>query len=384
MVEIIGLTGLRPSKEKVGEVTAPPYDVIKPGTELEKFLQQRENSLFHITLGSHPVGALEELIERGALIEDNEPCFYVYEQRYGNETRTGVFVAAAVSDYSKGEIIRHEKTFDEKVQGRLKLRRTTGYSFGPVFLLTKSPISSVLEEIKSKYEPEYEFTSDFGGQSELNGIKNRVFRVKENSAEGKKLKELIGKNNLYIADGHHRYHTSLKNNQTHFLAYIVEEAKIQAYNRVVTGVKKFDEVSDRFELEETNEFKTPEKHQFCIYSGGKSYLLNAKEVPDDVVGKFDSSILEREVYPVFELTHDMIMDHAHFDYYAESELDTMKKVVDGGKYDAAIALHPVSIEELMEVANAGLEDSNIVMPEKSTFFAPKILSGLFVYKHVII
>jgi uncharacterized protein (DUF1015 family) len=100
-----------------------------------------------------------------------------------------------------------------------------------------------------------------------------------------------------------------------------------------------------------------------------------------VVGRLDCSILEREVYPHLGLEHSMIADAAHFDYYPESQLAQMREVVDRGEYEIAIALHPVTIDELVAVADAGLGDPDIVMPEKSTFFAPKILSGLFVFRH---
>ncbi len=383
MVEIIGLTGLRPTKESITAVTVPPYDVIKPESKLEKLLSDNEDSLFHVKLGSKPVESLAKLVEKKILVEDTEPCFYVYEQIYGDKSRTGFFAAAEVSDYSKRNIIRHEKTFDEKVQGRLELTRKTGYSFGPVFLLTKSKIADTLEKVKKNYKPEYEFSSDFQGENDLDGIKNRIFRINENSPEGLELKKLIAENALYIADGHHRYHTALKGNQTHFLTYICEGAKIEAYNRVINGMKKFEEVIEKLNLEKTDTFRTPGKHEFCIYTKKGTYIMKAKNIPSDVIGKLDCSILEKELYPALGLSHDMIMDSKYFDYYPESQLDKMMECVDKGKYDIAVALHPVSIDELMSVADAGLEDSNIVMPEKSTFFAPKILSGIFVYKPVI-
>ena len=116
LVEIIGLTGLRPTKEAITRITTPPYDVIRPGTDLEALLKRNEDSLFHITLGSDSVSAFQRLVSRGVLKEDNEPCFYVYEQNYNGKARLGVLVGARVSDYSKGEIIRHERVFDEKVQ----------------------------------------------------------------------------------------------------------------------------------------------------------------------------------------------------------------------------------------------------------------------------
>src|SRR5690606_14219645 len=101
----------------------------------------------------------------------------------------------------------------------------------------------------------------------------------------------------------------------------------------------------------------------------------------DVVGRLDCSILEREVYPHLGVEHSMIVKKEHFDYYPEWDLATMKALVDADEYDLAVALHPVSLGELVAVADAGLKDSNVVMPEKSTFFATKILSGIVLYKH---
>lgn len=384
MAEIKGLTGLKPTAESVNLITCPPYDVIKPQTKLESILKENLASLYHITLGKDPLGALERLIKENILVEDQSPCFYVYEQQYNQQVRTGVLTATQVTDYAQGEIIRHEKTFDDKVKGRLALRAQTGYTFEPVFLLTKSPIGKLLEEIKSTYQPEYEFTSDFQEESELHGIKNRIFRVAEQSREGILLQKLVAQNPLYIADGHHRYHASLLNRQTNCLAYICEaaETKIQAYNRVINGLVPFSTIKNKLNLKEVSEFKTPPKHFFRIYTQKGTYELKAQNIPDDVIGRLDCNILEKELYPHLGLTHEMIMDTKHFDYYAEADLAQMIACVNEGKYDLAVALHPVSIAELLDVADTGIKDSQIVMPEKSTFFAPKILSGLFIYKHV--
>lgn len=385
MIEIKGLTGLRPAKESINQITCPPYDVIKTGTELETNLKNNPDSLYHITLGKHPAEALKRLQELGLLQKDDLSCFYIYEQTYGNVIRTGVLTATEVSDYAQGKIIRHEKTFDDKVKGRIELRSRTGYTFEPVFLLTQAKLEEIFAEIKREYSPEYEFVSAFGGSSELHGIKNRVFRVLEESQAGLSLKREIGKRPLYIADGHHRYHASLLNGQTHCLAYICEakQARIQAYNRVIKAPVAFEDVKDQLALTPVKEFATPGRHYFSIYTKEGCYSLKASHVPEDVIGRLDCSILEKELYPLLGLSHDMIMDARYFDYYAEYQLDKMVEAVNSGQYDLAVALHPVSSEELMAVADAGIRDRSIVMPEKSTFFAPKILSGIFIYKHAL-
>lgn len=381
MVATIGLTGLRPDPARVSRIAAPPYDVIKPGTPLESLLEREPLSLVHISLGDQPVAARDRMIADGAFIEDGEPAYYVYEQTWPGSRRTGVFVAAEVSPYEARQIIRHEKTFDEKVKGRLALRRAIGLQIGAVFVLTRAPIAAALEKAKRESAPIYDFTSAFGGFSELEGIRNTVWRVPEQSDTGRAIQAALETEPMYIADGHHRYHASLLNEQTHFFCYVTEEAVIQAYNRVINGVRRFSEIARELRLKPVDAFRTPRKHCFSIYTTNGCFELEAQHVPDDVVGRLDCAILERELYPKLGLTHDMIVDPNHFDYYSESALDEMKVVVDRGDYDMAVALHPVSLEELMAVADAGLDDPSIVMPEKSTFFQPKILSGLFLYRY---
>ncbi len=380
MVATLGLVGLRPAPEHVAAVTSPPYDVIKDGSPLRAKLSAEARSVFHVILGDAPVDALQSLRESGALLSDEEPAYYVYEQQWGDTSRTGVFLACAVSDYADKQVIRHEKTFDAKVTGRIALSRATEHTIGPVFLLTRASLSAAFAKAKTS-PPLYDFESDFGGGTALHGIHNRVWRIPEASDVGRMLQVAIGEHPLYIADGHHRYHAALRNEQTHLLAYVTEEARILAYDRVVNGVRAFSEIRDDLELEPAEAFTTPDKHQFRLYTKDGCWTLRAKEVPQDVVGQLDCAILERELYPHLQLAHDQIVDPAHFDYYPESALDDMKAVVDSGKYELAIALHPVSIDDLMAVADAGLEDPDIVMPEKSTFFSPKILTGLFLYRH---
>ena len=381
MVEVIGLTGLRPHPDHAAEVTCPPYDVIKTGSPLESCLKRRNNSLFHVILGDDdPQPRLKKLQEDGELLDDSEPAYYVYEQRFAGGTRTGVFVAAKVTPYEAHQVIRHEKTFDEKVRGRIALREATGFTFGPVFVLTKAPIKPVLEAAKGA-EPLYDFGSEFTEQSDLHQVQTRVWRVPASSETGRRIASTLATDPLYIADGHHRYHAALRFGQSHFLSYVTDDAAILAYDRVLKGRRRWEDVKEQFRATAVSAFETPPKHHFSIYTQEGTWQVPFERVPDDVVGRLDCSILERELYEPLGLTHADIADPDRFDYYPETALDEMKATVDSGKYDAAIALHPVALGELMAVADAGLSNSDIVMPEKSTFFSPKILTGLFVYRH---
>lgn len=381
MVATTGLVGVRPAPHLAHRVTAPPYDVVKPGTPLETRLFSEPLSLVHVTLGKEPGAAFARLRAEGALVDDEQPSYWVYEQRWDGGRRVGALAAVEVTPYEAKQVIRHEKTFDDKVQGRMKLHRETGHTLGPVFGLTRAPIEPLLERAIRDLAPTYDFETDLGGLNDLHGIFTRAFRVLEASPLGQELKAALATEPVYIADGHHRYHAALRGGQTHTLIYITSTAKIQAYDRVVRGKVAWSEAKGRLSLASVATFATPEKHRFRIYAPDGVWEVKAKEIPTDVVGRLDCKILEREVYPHLGLDHSMIADSKHFDYYPESQIDQMKAAVDRGDYELAIALHPVSLEELFAVADAGLSDSNVVMPEKSTFFAPKILSGLFVYRH---
>lgn len=383
MTAIAGLTGFIPRPDRVLEAVAPPYDVIKPGTPLERLLQERAGNLWHVTLGPDPLAALARLTASSFKPLD-QPAFLVYEQTWataaGAQRRIGVFTATQVTDYAAGQVIRHEKVFDDKVQGRLELTRTTGLTLEPVFLLTRAPITPVLERVAAARAPDYDLTPDFAGHNDLHGLRSRIWLVPQDGVDGVELTALVAAQPLYIADGHHRYHAALKNGQSHCLAYVVEKAAIQAYNRVITGVQSFAAVKDRLKLTAST-WATPAKNHVRILHQGQAWDYAFARVPSDVVGRLDCSCLEREVYPHLGLVHAMIKDPKHFDYYAEWELPKMAEVVGRGDYDLAIALHPVSLDELMAVADAGRANPEIVMPEKSTFFAPKILSGLVLYRH---
>lgn len=381
MAKIQGLHGLRPAPETAARLVTPPYDVIKEGSPLEAFLKKNPTSFYHVTLGPNPVDALALLQKQRVLVVDEEPAFYVYEQTWSGGARLGFFAAVEVSDYAEGNVIRHEKTFDEKVKGRLAVTRETGYTLEPIFLLTKSPIGAVLTKVRESGKALYEFSSDFRELNDLHGLHTRVWRVPEASAEGEALRAAIAENPLYIADGHHRYHAALLGGQTHAMAYIVEDARILAYNRVINGKVPFADAKAALDLTPVDDLVTPPKNHFCVYSKEGAFLLKAKDVPQDVVGGLDCSILERELYPHLGVEHSMILKQEYFDYYPEWDLATMKALVDEGTYDLAVALHPVSIDELIAVADAGMKNPEIVMPEKSTFFAPKILSGIVLYKH---
>ena len=191
MVATIGLVGVRPAPSLAHRVTAPPYDVIKPGTPLEARLFAEPLSLVHVTLGKEPAASFARLRAEGALIDDEEPSYWVYEQRWSGGRRTGVLTAVEVTPYEAKQVIRHEKTFDDKVAGRMKLHKDTGHTLGPVFGLTRAPIEALLEEAIATLSPTYDFATDLGGLNDLHGIATRAFRVPEASPLGARLKAAL-------------------------------------------------------------------------------------------------------------------------------------------------------------------------------------------------
>jgi uncharacterized protein (DUF1015 family) len=380
MPKIAGLTGLRPKDSEAAQtISTPPYDVIHAGSGIEQLLLSRNHSMYHIILGNNPKGALENLVSENILVEDTEPSFYVLEQKWNSSRRVGVLVAAEVSPPAEGKIRDHEDTIPSKVEERIRLAKEIGYTTGPVFCIAEKELTTTLNDLIADYKPLFEFTSDFSLHgtivSDLHSIKNRVFKVPQKSNWGELISNPLKDTPFYIADGHHRYEAALKSRQTHFLAYVTPTPFILAYNRLINSDKDFESIKDELDTAPATEFKTPErKGQCCIYTQRGIYTLRFSNIPDDVVGRLDVSLLKRDLYGRLGLDSTKIKDNNHFHYLPETELDEMKNLVDIGKYSMAIALHPVSWEELKAVADAGKR-----MPEKSTYFFPKILTGLFLY-----
>ncbi|MFH1448689.1 MAG: DUF1015 domain-containing protein [Candidatus Micrarchaeota archaeon] len=407
MPENKGLVGIRPKDNDFAKMfVAPPYDVITYGTPLQEILSGREN-LIHSHLRPKEEGdgryanakkTLDRLVSEGKLVEDNEPAYYVYRQVVGEMTRIGVLLACKVTDYSEGKVIRHEKTFDDKVKDRMNLRKATGYQIGVVFSVMedkKKELLAALEEV-SKGEQLYSFSTDFEGTSDMDGIKNDVWRVPGNSELGGRIKSAIESEPAYIADGHHRYHCAVVMEQKYLQMYISPSAsaKIQAYDRVVGSVKKEDvealpeKVKDEFDVSEHGKLEVPDKHSMIFYFRDKILMYTAKpellkEVEADPVAKLDCSLLQDHLlFPHLGLSTENIKDKRYFYYLPgnESGFSHMKKLVDGTEYEFAVSLAPVEFSELKAVADIGVGNPEIVMPQKSTYFWPKLLSGLFIYE----
>ncbi len=407
MPESKGLVGLRPKDSAVAKVfAAPPYDVITYGTPLQKVLSSREN-LIHVHLRPPEEGdarypnakrELDRFVAKGDLVEEKEPSYYVYKQSGKGVDRIGVILACRVYPYSEGKVIRHEKTFDDKVLDRKKLYEATGYQIGVVFSVMEDKKSELLNALKevSGGKPLYSFVTEYGGASDMEGVKNDVWKVPENSEIGKRLKAIIASEPAYIADGHHRYHCAVVMGHPYVQMYISpsSSAKIQAYDRVVGSVRKEDldalpeKVKDKFEIKPGKKLAVPKKHEILFYFKDKSLVFKAKKeflksLEHDPVAKLDCSILQNHIlFPHLGLSAQNIKDKHYFNYFPGSEtgFSHMKRLVDSGEYMFAVSLAPVEFDELKAVADMGIKNPEIVMPQKSTYFWPKLLSGLTLYK----
>ncbi len=403
--------GLRPRKDMAAKVASPPYDVLN-SIEAREMAKDNPYSFLHVVkpeidlpegtdLYSEAVynkGAenLKKLIDEGIMKQDASPCFYVYRQIMGDHSQTGLVAGASVEEYQQGLIKKHELTRAEKEEDRVKHVDHLNAQTGPVFLTYRAmpEIDAIIDEICAG-EPENDFTAD-------DGIRHTLWVV-DRAEDIHRLQEAFKKlDALYVADGHHRSAAAArvkemrqKNNPNHtgeeeynyFLTVIFphNQMYIMDYNRVVkdlNGLSQQDfleKVSEKFTVRKLGHSaeKPKEKHHFLMYLDGVWYELIAKDGifdPNDPVDRLDVSILMNNLLvPVLGIG-DPRKDK-RIDFVGGIRgLEELKRRVDSGEMAVAFALFPTSIEDLMAIADAGK-----IMPPKSTWFEPKLRSGLVVH-----
>ncbi len=403
--------GVRPKKELVEKIASPPYDVLS-SEEARELAKDNPYSFLHVI---KPEIDLEEginlydervykkaaenfnsFMEKGYLIQDNEPYFYIYKQIMGNHSQIGFVGIASVEDYEKGIIKKHELTREEKEIDRTKHILSLNAQAGPVFLVYRKneseSLNSILESIE-KESPEYDFTSS-------DGVRH-IFWVVKDKALINSIESAFEKiPYLYIADGHHRSAAALrvrnikmKENKNHtgkepynfFLTVIFphDQMNIMAYNRVIKDLNGFtvEEILKRmekvFEIKETDRQAPVQKHNIVMYVEGKWYCLSVKKEafnPDDPIESLDVQILQKNVIsPIFGIND--IRKDKRIDFVGGIRgTEYLKKLVDSGEFKVAFSMYPTSIEELLKVA-----DAKKIMPPKSTWFEPKLKSGIVVH-----
>lgn len=403
---------IRPKEELASKVACPPYDVVSEEDVLQ-LTKGNPYSFLHVVraeVAQEPhlepddpqvhVRARETLdrfIQEGILIQDASPRFYVYAQQMGSHRQVGLVGCASVEEYLEGRIKKHELTRQDKEDDRARHVLTVRANTGPVFLMYRSipELDSLIME-PTKTEPEYDFTDE-------NGVRHTVWLVSDELT--KKIEEGFAKlvNELYIADGHHRAAAAARacqklkaENPEHtgeeeynfFLSVIFphNQLKILPYNRVVRDLHGMDveaflkKVAERFEIErlEVDVFEPEKPHVFGMYIDKAWYALSPKEGtfnPSDPVDSLDVQILQKNLLlPVLGIENPR--KDPRIDFVGGIKgVRYLKELVDSGKYSVAFSLYPTQIEDLMKVA-----DANMIMPPKSTWFEPKLRSGLFVHR----
>lgn len=411
MVRVKPFAAVRPPKDVVTEVSCPPYDVLS-SEEAKKMAG--EKSLLHITkpeIDFSPImdekdpKVYEEAVKnfkdwqsRGWLRQDGKECYYVYAQTMEGRTQYGLVLCAHIDDYANGTIKRHELTRKEKEDDRMVHIRIQNANIEPVFFAYKD--NAELDKIvsaKVKEEPEYKFTDENGfGHS---------FWVIDDDVTIHRITELFTSKveAFYVADGHHRTAAAARvgaekkaQNPDHkgteeynyFMAVCFPESqlKILDYNRVVKDLnglspEQFIEALRKdFDVKEegTAEFRPRHLHEFSMYLGGKWYSLEAKPGrfdDKDPIGVLDVTVLSNLVLDKILGIKDLRTDK-RIDFVGGIRgLGELSRRVDSGEMKVAFALYPVSMEQLIAIA-----DSGKIMPPKTTWFEPKLRSGLAIHK----
>ncbi len=407
MADIRPFRAYRPRRELAARVASPPYDVLDT-EEARELARDNPISFLHVVKPEidlppdtdhyapevYAKGAenFRRLVEEGVLLRDETPCFYAYQQVMGDHVQVGLVAGASVAEYDADLIKKHEHTRKVKEDDRTRHVDALNANTGPVFLTyVKSEEVDALVDGVREGEPEVDFTAP-------DGVRHTLWVIRE-EALIRRIREAFARIPcLYVADGHHRS-ASASNvaaarraaNPRHtgeepynfFLSVLFphDQMKILDYNRVVSDLAGLSEeeflakVGERFEVHPTDHPKPDAPHRFGMYLGGRWYRLTARPgtfPEDDPVAGLDVAILQDNLLaPVLGIGDPRTDERIDF-VGGIRGLDELVRRVEGGAA-AAFALHPTSIEQLMAIADAGR-----VMPPKSTWFEPKLRSGLIV------
>lgn len=405
--------GVRPPKEYVEQVQSRPYDVLN-SAEARAEAEGNEKSLYHIIkpeidfpegTDEHDPKVYEKAAQnfqmfqdKGWLVQDGKERYYIYAQTMNGKTQYGLVVCAYVDDYMTGKIKKHELTRRDKEEDRMKHVRVNNANIEPVFFAY--PDNKDVDAIVAKYTmgaPEYDYTA------ELDGFRH-TFWIIDDDADIQRITELFAAMPaMYIADGHHRSAAAAlvgaekaKQNPNHrgdeeynfFMAvcFPANQLTIIDYNRVVKDLNGLSDeeflkkLSDDFIVEKkgTEIFKPSRLHEFSLYLGGNWYSLVAKPGTyndNDPIGVLDvtisSNLILDKILGIKDLRSDKRIDFVG----GIRGLGELKKRVDSGEMKVALALYPVSMKQLIDIADTGN-----IMPPKTTWFEPKLRSGLVIHK----
>ena len=410
MADIRPFMSIRPEKGKAAKIAALPYDVYnrKEATvEVEKnpesFLKiDRAETGYPLSVDMYDEKVYQRahdllwgMVEDGSFIRDQKKCYYIYELTMNGRTQTGITACASIDDYLNGVIKKHENTRAEKEADRIHHVDACNAQTGPIFLAYRSNpmINEIVEKVKAG-EAEYDFTSE-------DGIRHRVFEISDDDKIAAISQAFENMADIYIADGHHRAASAvkvgLKRREEHpgydgteefnyFLSVLFpdDQLMIMDYNRTVKDLNGLSEdefiekIKDNFEVTTLSEAKHPDKKgKVSMYLSGKWYMLSAKkellEINDPVLS-LDVSLLQNYLLePVLGIKDPRTDERIDF-IGGIRGLKELEKRADSDM-KVSFAMYPTSISELFDVADAGL-----LMPPKSTWFEPKLRSGLFIHR----
>ncbi len=411
MAKVKPFKGIRPPKELIEKVASRPYDVLN-SEEARAEAGDNEMSLYHIIkpeidfvpgTDEHDDRVYDKAVENfrkfrdnGWLIQDPDEHYYIYAQTMDGRTQYGIVLAANVNDYVNGVIKKHELTRRDKEDDRMRHVKVNNANIEPVFLAF--PDNTALQQIIDKVSagaPEYDFTSD-------DGFGHHFWVVSDPADEAVITAEFAAMPHLYIADGHHRSAAAARvglekaaadashtgDEEYNFfmaVAFPASHLRIIDYNRVVrdlnglTPAEFLKALEKDFIVEDkgTEIYRPAALHNFSLYLDGRWYSLTAREGrynDADPIGVLDvtisSDLILRDILGITDLRTDRRIDFVG----GIRGLGELKARVDSGEMAVALALYPVSMKQLMDIA-----DSGNIMPPKTTWFEPKLRSGLVIH-----
>jgi len=404
--------GLRPPKDIAKDLASRPYDVLN-SQEAREEAAGNEYSLLHIIkpeidlpadIDVHSQEVYDKALEnftkfrdKGWLVQDEEEYLYIYAQTMNGKTQYGIVGCAAVEDYMNNVIKKHELTRPDKEEDRMKHVRINSANIEPVFFSFPAvkEIDDIIEKYVKENDPEYDFTAN-------DGFGHHFWVIREKAVNDRIIELFADIPATYVADGHHRTAAAAlvgnerkKNNPNHtgdeeynfFLAvhFPDDQLTIIDYNRVVKDLSGLSneeflaKLSEVFTIEDKGSeiYKPQMLHEFSMYLNGKWYALKAKDGTyddSDPIGVLDVTILSQHVLDNILGIKDLRRDK-RIDFVGGIRgLGELEKRVDSGEMKVAFALYPVSMQQLIDIADTGN-----IMPPKTTWFEPKLRSGLVIH-----
>ncbi|MDO5328600.1 MAG: DUF1015 family protein [Coriobacteriia bacterium] len=366
MATVLPFKALRPAAGLESKIAALPYDVYnreeaKAAVKPDSFLNiDRPETAFSLGVDMYSeevynsgASAFRQMIKDGKLVQDDCDCFYIYRLIMDGRCQTGIVGLSSIDEYNNGIVKKHENTRAEKEKDRIEHIKHLGAQTGPIFLTYKGDIDLTRW---TEDEPEYSFTSD-------DGITHTVWVVRDTEY----IKSAFDKiPYTYIADGHHRCASACKVGGTDYFLSVLfnkDELKIFDYNRVILDPKDF--TLDDFEVYDFH--KPKEKGEVAVWFKDKWQLIKLKADTNDPVKSLDVSLLQDQILePMLGISDPKIDKNIDF-------VGGIRGYKELEKYPLAFGMYPTSMDELLAVADAGL-----LMPPKSTWFEPKLRSGLFI------